>query len=110
MLRQPLPRYAGDRLAESLDILECLIQQQRMLWGLRAHVWCPIREEYRESAQHLDAPVEVFDQRGFELPIMISGTITDASGRTLSGQRACSSWGYAEKMETTLELQKPRHK
>ncbi|MDQ2078029.1 methionine synthase [Marinimicrobium sp. ABcell2] len=27
-----------------------------------------------------------FDQVGFELPIMISGTITDASGRTLSGQ------------------------
>ncbi|WP_299592452.1 methionine synthase [uncultured Microbulbifer sp.] len=29
---------------------------------------------------------KVFQQRGFELPIMISGTITDASGRTLSGQ------------------------
>ena len=28
----------------------------------------------------------VFDEIGFELPIMISGTITDASGRTLSGQ------------------------
>ncbi len=28
----------------------------------------------------------VFEERGFELPIMISGTITDASGRTLSGQ------------------------
>lgn len=27
-----------------------------------------------------------FDSIGFELPIMISGTITDASGRTLSGQ------------------------
>lgn len=27
-----------------------------------------------------------FDEAGFELPIMISGTITDASGRTLSGQ------------------------
>ena len=27
-----------------------------------------------------------FDKVGFELPIMISGTITDASGRTLSGQ------------------------
>lgn len=27
-----------------------------------------------------------FDRTGFELPIMISGTITDASGRTLSGQ------------------------
>ncbi|MEC9255598.1 MAG: homocysteine S-methyltransferase family protein, partial [Pseudomonadota bacterium] len=31
---------------------------------------------------------EVFEQRGEELPIMISGTITDASGRTLSGQTA----------------------
>lgn len=28
----------------------------------------------------------VFDELEFELPIMISGTITDASGRTLSGQ------------------------
>ncbi|WP_341939281.1 methionine synthase [Marinimicrobium sp. C2-29] len=27
-----------------------------------------------------------FDRLGFELPLMISGTITDASGRTLSGQ------------------------
>ncbi|AMJ55434.1 MULTISPECIES: homocysteine S-methyltransferase family protein [Stenotrophomonas] len=31
---------------------------------------------------------EVFDTRGGRLPIMISGTITDASGRTLSGQTA----------------------
>jgi len=30
----------------------------------------------------------VFEERGEELPIMISGTITDASGRTLSGQTA----------------------
>ncbi len=29
---------------------------------------------------------QYFDAVGFELPIMISGTITDASGRTLSGQ------------------------
>ena len=29
---------------------------------------------------------EYFEREGFELPIMISGTITDASGRTLSGQ------------------------
>ncbi len=28
----------------------------------------------------------VFEERGMELPIMISGTITDASGRTLTGQ------------------------
>ncbi|PCK03484.1 MAG: methionine synthase [Alteromonadaceae bacterium] len=31
---------------------------------------------------------QVFQAQGFELPIMISGTITDASGRTLSGQTA----------------------
>ena len=29
---------------------------------------------------------QVFEDDGVELPIMISGTITDASGRTLSGQ------------------------
>ncbi|PZN17142.1 MAG: 5-methyltetrahydrofolate--homocysteine methyltransferase, partial [Proteobacteria bacterium] len=32
------------------------------------------------------ATLEVFDEAGFTLPIMISGTITDRSGRTLSGQ------------------------
>jgi 5-methyltetrahydrofolate--homocysteine methyltransferase len=31
---------------------------------------------------------QVFDERGQRLPIMVSGTITDASGRTLSGQTA----------------------
>ena len=32
------------------------------------------------------AMLEVFDERGIELPLMISATITDRSGRTLSGQ------------------------
>ena len=36
----------------------------------------------------LYAVEEVFDARGGRLPVMISGTITDASGRTLSGQTA----------------------
>ena len=31
---------------------------------------------------------EVKDERGIEMPVMVSGTITDASGRTLSGQTA----------------------
>lgn len=31
---------------------------------------------------------EVKDERGVEVPVMLSGTITDASGRTLSGQTA----------------------
>ncbi|WP_225774237.1 methionine synthase [Pseudomonas sp. Marseille-Q5115] len=34
----------------------------------------------------------VFDELGFELPIMLSGTITDASGRTLSGQTTEAFW------------------
>lgn len=34
----------------------------------------------------LYAVQELFDEAGKELPIMVSGTITDASGRTLSGQ------------------------
>ena len=29
---------------------------------------------------------EINEERGIEMPIMVSGTITDASGRTLSGQ------------------------
>ena len=34
----------------------------------------------------------VFEKQGYELPIMISGTITDASGRTLSGQTPEAFW------------------
>jgi 5-methyltetrahydrofolate--homocysteine methyltransferase len=35
---------------------------------------------------------EHFEEIGVKLPIMISGTITDASGRTLSGQTAEAFW------------------
>ncbi|MDB6164090.1 MAG: 5-methyltetrahydrofolate--homocysteine methyltransferase [Xanthomonadaceae bacterium] len=35
---------------------------------------------------------DVFEARGGRLPVMISGTITDASGRTLSGQTAEAFW------------------
>ncbi len=35
---------------------------------------------------------ELFDERGDELPLMISVTITDASGRTLSGQTVDAFW------------------
>jgi 5-methyltetrahydrofolate--homocysteine methyltransferase len=34
----------------------------------------------------------VFEKQGYKLPIMISGTITDASGRTLSGQTPEAFW------------------
>ncbi|HKN77960.1 MAG TPA: homocysteine S-methyltransferase family protein [Lysobacter sp.] len=35
---------------------------------------------------------DAFEQTGARLPVMISGTITDASGRTLSGQTAEAFW------------------
>ncbi len=35
---------------------------------------------------------EVFDQRGQRLPVMVSVTITDKSGRTLSGQTPAAFW------------------
>ncbi len=48
---------------------------------------------------------EVFEEAGCELPIMISGTITDASGRTLSGQTATAfynSLAHAEPISIGL--------
>ncbi len=38
------------------------------------------------------ATLEAFDRASTPLPIMISGTITDRSGRTLSGQTATAFW------------------
>ncbi len=35
---------------------------------------------------------EVFAEKGVRLPLMISGTITDLSGRTLSGQTPTAFW------------------
>ncbi|MEZ5991539.1 MAG: methionine synthase [Planctomycetota bacterium] len=39
---------------------------------------------------------KLFRERGIELPVMISGTITDASGRTLSGQTTEAFWHSVE--------------
>jgi 5-methyltetrahydrofolate--homocysteine methyltransferase len=38
------------------------------------------------------ACTEIFAEKGIDLPIMISGTITDLSGRTLSGQTPTAFW------------------
>jgi len=43
----------------------------------------------RAALYALDA---MFEEEGFRLPIMVSGTITDASGRTLSGQTVEAFW------------------
>ncbi|HKJ41864.1 MAG TPA: methionine synthase, partial [Sunxiuqinia sp.] len=77
--------------------------------GYRATTFDLIKEAYREQVEGLlDGGVdlllvetifdtlnakaalfaieEVLEKRGMRLPVMVSGTITDASGRTLSGQ------------------------
>ncbi|MBO0904682.1 methionine synthase [Jiella sonneratiae] len=38
------------------------------------------------------AAEEIFEEKGVRLPVMISGTITDLSGRTLSGQTPTAFW------------------
>ena len=83
--------------------------------GFRAIRFDELREAYREAADGLIeggsdvlmvetvfdtlnakaalfAIEDVFEARGERLPVMISGTITDASGRTLSGQTAEAFW------------------
>nr|VFK79013.1 MAG: methionine synthase (B12-dependent) [Candidatus Kentron sp. SD] len=40
----------------------------------------------------------VFDERGERWPVMISGTITDAAGRTLSGQTSAAFWNSVRHM------------
>jgi 5-methyltetrahydrofolate--homocysteine methyltransferase len=83
--------------------------------GFRAISFDQLRAAYREAAEGLidggaDALMvetvfdtlnakaalfaieEAFDARGGRLPVMVSGTITDASGRTLSGQTAEAFW------------------
>ena len=45
----------------------------------------------------------VLDDLGIDIPIMISGTITDASGRTLSGQTAEAFW-YSVKHVNPLSI------
>lgn len=42
---------------------------------------------------------EVFEEKGITLPVMISGTITDLSGRTLSGQTPTAFWNSVRHAE-----------
>ena len=83
--------------------------------GYRAVTFDDLREAYGEAARGLIAGGadillvetifdtlnakaalfaidEVFEENGVRLPVMISGTITDLSGRTLSGQTPTAFW------------------
>jgi len=50
----------------------------------------------------LHAARQVLDELGLDLPIMISGTITDASGRTLSGQTVEAFWNSVRHARPTV--------
>ncbi len=87
--------------------------------GFRAVTFWDLKVAYREQAEALlDGGVdcllietvfdtlnlkaalfaidEVFDERGAKVPLWVSGTITDASGRTLSGQTVGAFWTSIE--------------
>jgi len=50
----------------------------------------------------LYAIAKLGDERGEKIPVMISGTITDASGRTLSGQTVEAFWNSVRHIEPFL--------
>jgi len=87
--------------------------------GFRAVTFAEVRDAYAEQARALleggvdllmietifdtlnakaaiVGVMQVFGERGAEVPIMISVTITDASGRTLSGQTVDAFWASIE--------------
>jgi len=45
---------------------------------------------------------QVLDEQGLDLPVMVSGTITDASGRTLSGQTVEAFWNSVRHARPTV--------
>src|SRR5690606_30947019 len=52
----------------------------------------------------LFAVMEEFRARGLTVPVMISGTVTDASGRTLSGQTPEAFWISVSHMPSLLSV------
>jgi 5-methyltetrahydrofolate--homocysteine methyltransferase len=54
------------------------------------------------KAAPLFAIEQFFDEAGRRWPVMISGTITDASGRTLSGQTAEAFWNSLRHVKSTV--------
>ncbi|MDF1764124.1 MAG: methionine synthase, partial [Oleibacter sp.] len=104
-----IPRYVAGVLGPTSKT--CSISPDVNDPGFRAITFDQLAEEYVEATHALMdggadiilietifdtlnakaaiyAVQEVFERRGEEIPIMISGTITDASGRTLTGQTA----------------------
>src|SRR5205085_8410882 len=90
--------------------------------GYRATTFDQLRESYGEQARGLiDGGVdvllvetifdtlnakaalyaifEIFEERGIRIPVMISGTITDKSGRLLSGQTPEAFWNSVRHAE-----------
>ncbi len=87
--------------------------------GKRDVTFAQVRDSYREQVEALiDAGADIilcetvfdtlvlkaalyaideaFEARGYRLPLMISGTITDASGRTLTGQTTEAFWNSVQ--------------
>jgi len=69
------------------ELVDAYLEQARALWKAGADVMLveTIFDTLNAKAA-LFAIEEVKEERKIDMPVMVSGTITDASGRTLSGQ------------------------
>lgn len=83
----------GFRAVHFLEVKEAYAEQIRGLIDGGSHILLveTIFDTLNCKAA-LYAIDEVMEEKGVKLPVMISGTITDASGRTLSGQTPEAFW------------------
>ena len=77
----------GFRAVNFDDLSRSYLEQARALWegGVDIFLVETVFDTLNAKAA-LFALGELFEEKGEERPVMVSGTITDASGRTLSGQ------------------------
>jgi 5-methyltetrahydrofolate--homocysteine methyltransferase len=87
----------GFRAVNFMELKEAYATQARAL--LDGGVDCLLLETVFDTLNvkaGLFACEEVMEERGLRLPLWVSGTITDASGRTLSGQTVDAFWTSIE--------------
>jgi 5-methyltetrahydrofolate--homocysteine methyltransferase len=78
----------------TFDELVTNYYKPQKVWWKVARIFCLLKPCLtRSTAKPQFLPYrKFFSDTGKTLPVMISGTITDASGRTLSGQTAEAFW------------------
>jgi len=82
----------GYRDVDFDDVVAAYKIQIEAMWGYVDALLIETIFDTLNAKAAIFAAKEVFGMRGQDLPLMISGTITDKSGRTLSGQTVEAFW------------------